>query len=163
MLPRAESERGNMIKRPFIRVPEISNGDLPYSSISNPCSEQLIRMVLKPHIVNHTGATASALQPITAAKDSTLEEVKTVQASISQKPELIRSENTMVENQSYSQIGFARPDAIKSNSPRTYMHGDLQSRNKFENQILPGCIAGNLKSEPVNSTDQLIQSTSFAK
>ncbi|GAV67848.1 AUX_IAA domain-containing protein/B3 domain-containing protein/Auxin_resp domain-containing protein [Cephalotus follicularis] len=159
----AESEWGNMIKRPFIRVPEIGNGDLPYSSISNLCSEQLIRMVLKPHIVNHTGVIASALQPITAAKDSTLEEVKTVHASINQKPELIGSENTLVENQSYSQIGLARPDAIKSNLPRTYMPGDLQSPNKFENQIPPGCIAGNLKSEPVNSTDQLIQSTSFAK
>ncbi|CAL2239650.1 unnamed protein product [Prunus armeniaca] len=61
-----QTEWGNLIKRRYIRVPEIGNGNsFPYS-ISNLCLEQLVNMLLKPQLVNHAG-TLAALQQQSAA------------------------------------------------------------------------------------------------
>ncbi|KAK4796869.1 hypothetical protein SAY86_029195 [Trapa natans] len=47
----AETDWGNLIKRPLMQFPENGHGRgtfLPYSPVPNLCSEQLIKMILKP-------------------------------------------------------------------------------------------------------------------
>ncbi|OWM80904.1 auxin response factor 5 isoform X2 [Punica granatum] len=45
----AETEWGNLIKRPLMQFPENGSGTvLPYPSVSNLCSEQLMKMMMKP-------------------------------------------------------------------------------------------------------------------
>ncbi|KAA8537539.1 hypothetical protein F0562_027147 [Nyssa sinensis] len=60
----AQTEWENWVKRPFIRIPENLNGDLPYPSTSNLWSEQLIKMLIKPQNVNHL-LTVSPVQDST--------------------------------------------------------------------------------------------------
>ncbi|KAJ0237523.1 Auxin response factor 5 [Hirschfeldia incana] len=52
-----ETEWGSLIKRPLIRVSDSANGILPYASFPNMASEQLMRMMMRPH--NNQNATTS--------------------------------------------------------------------------------------------------------
>ncbi|KAL8246063.1 hypothetical protein R6Q59_007279 [Mikania micrantha] len=49
-----QSEWDNMVSRPFMRAPETINGNFANPSMSNLWPEQLIKMLMKPQIVNTT-------------------------------------------------------------------------------------------------------------
>lgn len=142
-----------MIKRPFVRVPENGNGDHPYS-ISNLCSEQLIKMLLKPQLVNYPG-TLSSLQQESAAKGDPLQDVKNMQTT-NQKHHGIFSESTALQNQ--SSVNQSGATILNSSSNAT-IPGNLSSIPKFENQTIVGNNNAKTKLEAEVSTDQLSQLT----
>lgn len=144
-----------MIKRPFIRVPETGNGDLPYS-ISNLCSEQVIKMLLKPQLVNYPG-TLSSLHQEPAAKLDPLQDVKNMQTTTQRQP-VIFPESTLLQNQirppssSVDQSG-----ATYSSSNMMMIPGNVNSISKFETPTPVGNNAAKPKIETEISTDQLCQ------
>ncbi|XVF35985.1 hypothetical protein REPUB_Repub19eG0019200 [Reevesia pubescens] len=158
-----ESDWGSLLKRPLLQFPENGNGNLPYS-ISNLCSEQLMKMMLKPQLVNHPGIFSSSLQQISAAKESPLEGMKNVQSTSNLKPELIQSENLLIENQNLSQlVPGQQPDPINSNFPKINANGNLHPANKFASQTQAKSNNEKLKLEPEHSTDQLSQLASTSE
>ncbi|KAL5780662.1 hypothetical protein ACOSQ2_011399 [Xanthoceras sorbifolium] len=159
----SEVEWGNLMKRPLPRSPEIGNGAMPYSPISNLCSEQLIKMMLKPQLVNHSGTFASSLPQTSAVKGVPLEEVKTLQATVNQKPHLIQSENVITESQNCSQSGLDQADTINSSFSNINLPERPNPSSKFEKQPPAGSNTDNFKSEPEQSTNQLNHLTSAAE
>ncbi|KAK5831661.1 hypothetical protein PVK06_015459 [Gossypium arboreum] len=152
----AESEWGNLINRPLLQFPENVSGNLP-SSISNSYSEQLMKMMLKPHLVNHPGTFASTSQQISAAKGSPLKEMKNVQYTSNQEPELMQSENLLIEKPNPSQLALDQPDPINSNLLKINANGNPHPANEFEGQTQARSNNKKLKSEPEHSNDQLSQ------
>lgn len=159
--PGAETEWGNLIKRPLVCPPEITSGVMPYSPISNLCSEQLIKMMLKPQLVNNPASLAS-LQQMTETKVPPPEEAKTLQATINQKPRLRQSENITVENQSCSQICPDQAGTINASSSKMNVPEKPNPQSKCEKQTPAETNSDNLKSEPGKSTEQLNNLTSTA-
>ncbi|XWS24457.1 hypothetical protein CRYUN_Cryun28dG0104300 [Craigia yunnanensis] len=157
-----ESDWGSLIKRPLLQFPENGNGNLPYS-ISNLCSEQLMNMMLKSQLVNHPGVFASTLQQTSAAKGSSLEEMKNVQSTSNQKPQLIQSENLLIGNQNLSQLAPDQPDLINSNLPKINANGNPHPANKFESQTQARSNNEKLKLESEHSTDHLSHLTSTSE
>lgn len=144
-----ESDWGGLMKRPLVQIPENGNVNLHYS-ISSLCSEQLMRMMMKPQVANHPGFFPSALQQYAAAKASSSEEM---QPMTNQKPQLIQPENQQLGNQDYPLLVPDQPDAMKSTN-------GLYAPNKVENQNPAGNCDDKLKIEPELSTDQVSQITS---
>uniref|UniRef100_A0A5B7AM04 Auxin response factor n=1 Tax=Davidia involucrata TaxID=16924 RepID=A0A5B7AM04_DAVIN len=146
----AQTEWENLIKRPFIRVPENLNGDLPYPSISNLWSEQLIKMLMKPPNVNHLGTVSPAVQD-SAGKGTVLQEPKTLTQAI----------NMSLESENHPQFHIDQPNTINPNfSLQTNLPGKLQTLNKLGDYSQPGTNIEVTKSEPVLAADQLSQLTS---
>ncbi|MBA0691551.1 hypothetical protein Goari_009173, partial [Gossypium aridum] len=152
----AESEWGNLINRPLLQFPENGSGNLPYP-ISNSYSKQLMKMMLKPHLVNHPGTFSSTSQQISAAKGSPLKEMKNVQYTSNQEPQLMQSENLLIEKPNPSQLALDQPDPINSNLLKINANGNPHPANEFEGQTQARCNNKKLKSEPEHSTDQLSQ------
>ncbi|GKU90072.1 hypothetical protein SLEP1_g4117 [Rubroshorea leprosula] len=155
-----ESDWGGLIKRPLVQFPESGNANLHYS-ISSLYSEQLMKMMLKPQMVNHPGFFASALQQFPGAKGSPLEEVKNMQPITNQKPQLNQSENPVMENQDYSQLVPDQPDSMKSTFPKA--NNSLHSPNKIESQNPARNCDDKLKIEPEHSSDKVSQITSTSE
>ncbi|KAM7259027.1 hypothetical protein ACFE04_014768 [Oxalis oulophora] len=142
----AETDWGSM-KRPF-PVPEYGSRNIPYSSISHLCSEQMMNMMTKPQIINHPGnVTAAMQQPKNVAKGTPLE-----QGNNTQRIQLIPPQNSLVENTSTHPTVLDQTITTKLNSPRGNLNGDMHPLNKAEN----------IKSEPKHSADQLSQINSSA-
>ncbi|GMH18008.1 hypothetical protein Nepgr_019849 [Nepenthes gracilis] len=81
---------GNLPERPYIQVPENGSSNLLYASIPNLCSEQLIKMLMRPQSINY---------PIIQSTCPSLEEAKTkVRAPITQKPHIFPTENISLQN-----------------------------------------------------------------
>ncbi|KAK4859800.1 hypothetical protein QYF36_012047 [Acer negundo] len=156
----AEVEWGHLMKRSLSR-PEIGYGAaMPYSPIPNMCSEQLMKMMLKPQVVNHSGTFASSLPQTSAVKGAPLEEVKSLQATVNSKPQLIPSENTIIESQNCSQSGLDQPDTMNSSSSKPNLPERSNPSSKFEKQTPAGTDTDNFKSEPEQSTNQMSHLTS---
>ncbi|XP_068312196.1 auxin response factor 5-like [Pyrus communis] len=132
----AETEWGNMIKRPFIRVPEIGNGNsFPYP-ISNLCSEQLVNMLMKPQLANHAG-TLAALWRESASNADSVVDMKAMHAKINQKNPA---------------------DGVNANAPSHEIPpGKLNTAAKFGSQTPVGNGIEKMKLEPEFSADQLSQ------
>jgi auxin response factor len=157
MLPGAETEWGHLVKRPLVQVPENVNGDLSYS-ISNMCSENLIKMLMKPQLMSHPGSFLSTLQQESTMKLDPLQDVKTMHGTTHQKSQLISSEGT------YSiqpQSSLDQHDVINSNSSsKAILPGKLNYVPEFENRTLAGVNTEKPSLEPEVSTDELSQLTS---
>ncbi|KAE8057220.1 hypothetical protein FH972_013927 [Carpinus fangiana] len=153
----AETEWGHLVKRPLVQVPENGNGDLSYS-ISNMCSENLIKMLMKPQLMSHPGSFLSTLQQESATKLDPLQDVKTMHGTPHQKSQLISSEGT------YSiqpQSSLDQHDVINSNSSsKAILPGKLNYVPEFENRTLAGVNTEKPSLEPEVSTDELSQLTS---
>ncbi|KAE8690341.1 Auxin response factor 5 [Hibiscus syriacus] len=142
-----ESEWGSLMKRPLLQLPENGNGNIPYT-ISNLCSEQLMKMMLKPQLVNHPGIFASALQQFsTDDKPSPLEEMKSLQPRSNQKPQLIHSENMSIESQNLPNVVPDQSDPINSNISKINANGNPHPANKFESLTQAGTGSSNEKTE----------------
>ncbi|KAJ6399579.1 hypothetical protein OIU77_020185 [Salix suchowensis] len=63
-----DTEWGSLVKRPLSWLPGSGNGNLPYASMSNMCSEQLITMLMKPHPINYPGICGTAPPEVSATK-----------------------------------------------------------------------------------------------
>lgn len=115
-----------MIKRPFIRVPEIGNmNSLPYP-ISNLYSEQLVNMLLKPQLGGHAG-TLSALQQESPASGDPVEDMKTMQAKINQKNLVFSSEVMSLQSQNPSQLNTTAKCGSQSNTDKSKLEPDLST------------------------------------
>ncbi|KAM1662926.1 hypothetical protein ACFX13_043215 [Malus domestica] len=132
----AETEWGNMIKRPFIRVPEVGNGNSYPYPISNLCSEQLVNMLMKPQLANHAG-TLAALQRESASNADSVVDMKAMYAKINQKN---------------------LADGVNANAPSHELPpGRLNVAAKFGSQTPVGNGTEKTKLEPEFSADQLSQ------
>lgn len=161
-MPGGETEWGNLIKRPLIWLPENGNGNFPYSSIPNTCSERLLKMLMKPHD-NHPGIYESALPVIAASKGTPLDDMKAMQGTVNQMPQLNQSVAMSVENQTYSQFCASQSNAMISSSSKINLPGKLHPPCNLENQTADGISNEKLKSEPDHSTDKLSQVTSVGE
>lgn len=154
-----ETEWGSLIKRPFIRVPESGSADLPYS-ISNMYSEQLMKMLLKPQLLNYPSTLAS-LQQESLAKADPLQDVKMMQATMNQKHPIVCSESSALQNQisppsllDQSGVSNLNSSANVNNPPVNF------NAAKLESQKVAGISTEKCKLETEVSTDQLSQLTS---
>jgi auxin response factor len=155
VLPGAETEWAHLVKRPLVQVPENGSGDLSYS-ISNICSEKLIKMLMRPQLMNHPGNFLSTLPQESATKLDPSQDVKTMHGTAHQKSQLISSEGTYpIQPQSC----LYQADVINSNSLSKAI-GKLSYVPEFENRTLAGVNAEKPSLEPEVSTDELSQLTS---
>ncbi|GMI91311.1 indole-3-acetic acid inducible 24, AUXIN RESPONSE FACTOR 5, MONOPTEROS [Hibiscus trionum] len=150
------SEWGNLIKRPFLQFPENGHGNLPYS-ISNSCSEQLMKIMLNPQLVNHPGTFASTSQQIYTAKVSPLDEMNDKQSTSNQIAQLMQSENMLIKNTNPSQLAFDQHDPVNPNLQNVNANGIPHLTKKFEGQTQVRSNNEKVKLEPEHSTDQLSQ------
>ncbi|KAE8680394.1 Auxin response factor 11 [Hibiscus syriacus] len=147
----AESEWGSLMKRPLLQFPENGNGNIPYS-ISNLCSEQLMKMMLKPQLVNHPGIFASTLQKFTTdLKPSPSEEIKNLQSRCNQNPQLIQSENMAIKNQNLPNVVPDQSDPINSNMSKMNTNENPHPANQFESLTQAGTGSSNEKINPIMS------------
>ncbi|PON70762.1 Auxin response factor [Parasponia andersonii] len=156
-----ETDWGNYIKRSFIRVPENGNGDFPYS-ISSLYSEQLMKMLLKPQLVNYPGTLSSLQQESAAAKADPLRDVKLMQAALNQKDQVICSESmSLQQNQVNPQSSLDQSCVSNLNaSPNANLHGNFNTAAKLEKQNAGAVVSSEkAKSETELSPDQLSQLT----
>ncbi|GMJ02704.1 indole-3-acetic acid inducible 24, AUXIN RESPONSE FACTOR 5, MONOPTEROS [Hibiscus trionum] len=156
----AESEWGSLMKRPLLQFPENGNGNIPYS-ISNLCSEQVMKMMLKPQLVNHPGIFTSTLQQFTDVKPSPLEELKNLQSRNNQKPQLIQSENMSIVDQNLPNLVPDQSNPINSNMSKINANVNPHPANKFESltQAGTGINDEKIKSESKHSAEQLTSSS----
>nr|AMO02496.1 auxin response factor [Boehmeria nivea] len=152
-----ETEWANMMKRPFIRVPENMSGDLPYP-MSNLYSEQLMKMLLKPQLINYPGTLASLQQQSTAKADP-LQDVKLMQAAMNHKNQPLCLESTAPQNQISSQSSFDQSAVSNLNSlpNANNLPGNSSSAAKPESQKVGGNSTEKSKLESEVSTDQISQ------
>jgi len=154
-----DTEWGGLVKKPLALLPGSGNASLPYASMSNIYSEQLINMLMKPQAVNYPGICGTALPEVSAVKVASLD-VKNMQAAINQTPQLNQSGITPIENQNYSQICLDQSNAMNSSSSKANVAGKSLSLSKVENQASVGVVDGKFKAEPEHLPDQLSQPTS---
>ncbi|KAJ6412039.1 hypothetical protein OIU84_005168 [Salix udensis] len=153
-----DTEWGSLVKRPLSWLPGSGNGNLPYASMSNMCSEQLINMLMKPHPINYPGICGTAPPEVSATKVTSID-VQNMQATNNQMPQLNQPGVTSLENQNYSQICLDQSDAINSSSSKINVAGKSFAASEIENQTSVGVSEGNLKAE-LHLPDQLSQLTS---
>ncbi|GFZ10414.1 transcriptional factor B3 family protein [Actinidia rufa] len=152
---REQNEWENLIKRPFVRVPESLNGDFSYPSISSLWSEQLIKMLIKPQSVNNP-ATVTPVQD-SAGKGALSQEARTLtQTVMKQKPEI-----TLQESGNRLQNQLNQPNSVKPNfSQQTELPRTLQAPDNLRNNSPLGANTEMSKGESVIAVDQLSQLTS---
>ncbi|KAL6289280.1 hypothetical protein ACE6H2_006790 [Prunus campanulata] len=144
-----QTEWGNLIKRPFIRVPEMGNGNsFPYS-ISNLCLEQLLNMLLKPQLFNQAG-TLAALQQQSAANGDLIADMKTMQAKLNQKKYISTESNP-------PQSSIDQSAAINVNTSHAILPGKLNNLTKFGSQSPVENSTDKTKLDTDFSADQLSQ------
>lgn len=156
----AQPEWGNLIHKPFIRVPGNVNGELLCPSVSNLWSEQLMKMLIRSDCVE--AANASSI-PETNAKISPVQEAQNVmQSVVKQKAEnnihLDRA-SSKSENHSLSQLENANTSTLDSSS-LSNPQGNSESLDKLGNQMPPETSAEIAKLEPVPQSHTLRQCTS---
>ncbi|KAH0868790.1 hypothetical protein HID58_075812 [Brassica napus] len=129
-----ETEWGSLIKRPFVRVSDSTNGILPYASFPNMASEQLMRMMMRPHNNNNQNATTSFMsemqQNVLMGQGGLLGDMK-----MQQQPMVMNPENKLTVNPSASNTS-----GQEQNLPTQSMHAHSIS----EKPTLSGCSSGRL-------------------
>ncbi|CAF1983276.1 BnaC07g48490D [Brassica napus] len=128
-----ETEWGSLIKRPFIRVSDSTNGILPYASFPNMASEQLMRMMMRPHNSNNQNATTSFMsemqqQNVLMGQGGLLGDMK-----MQQQPMVMNPESKLTVNPSASNTS-----GQEQNLPTQSMHAHSIS----EKPTLSGCSSG---------------------
>ncbi|KAI3460380.1 hypothetical protein Pfo_017043 [Paulownia fortunei] len=147
----AQTEWETLINRPFLRVPDNSYRELQCPSISSLWSEQLMKMLTKPHGVITPGNITHSMQEV---KDVVPQEAKSLmQSAIRQKPELI-AQDVFPQGESHPQSIAGQPNISNSNIS---LEGKLTSPNNLENLTSSGAGSELSKLEPVLATDQSSQ------
>ncbi|CAG7902153.1 unnamed protein product [Brassica rapa] len=127
-----ETEWGSLIKRPFIRVSDSTNGILPYASFPNMASEQLMRMMMRPHNSSNQNTTTSfmsEMQPnVLMGQGGLVGDMKMQQPMVQMQPESKLTVNPSASNTS----------GQEQNLPTQSMHAP----SKSEKPTLSGCSSG---------------------
>ncbi|KAF8053095.1 hypothetical protein N665_1463s0001 [Sinapis alba] len=100
-----ETEWGSLIKRPLIRVSDSTNGILPYASFPNMASEQLMKMMMRPHTNSQTASSfmSEMQQNVLMGRGGLLGDMNMQQPMVmSQKSEMVQPESKLTVNPSAS-------------------------------------------------------------
>ncbi|KAJ6708760.1 AUXIN RESPONSE FACTOR 5 [Salix koriyanagi] len=127
-----DTEWGSLVKKPLAWLPGSGNANLPYASMSNIYSEQLVNMLMKPQAVNYPGICGTALPEVSAVKVAS-SDVTNVQAAVNHTSHLNQSGIMSVENQNYSQICLDQSNAMNSSSSKERVAGKSLYLSKVEN------------------------------
>lgn len=115
-------------------------------------SEQVMKMLLRPQVVNNPGFVAPTL-PETIAQETITKTVipqeakNAMQATIKQKPEPIPVEETSTQNESNPQV------QVNEQKNPLQQANQLQSPGKLGNQTVPATPSEVEKSEPMLTSD----------
>ncbi|CAH8391030.1 unnamed protein product [Eruca vesicaria subsp. sativa] len=139
-----ETEWGSLIKRPLIRVSDSTNGITPYAAFPNMASEQLMRMMMRPH--NNQNATTSFMsemqQNVFMGQGGLLGDMKMQQPMVQQESKLTMNpsaSNTSGQEQNLSQCMNApakseKPTLSGCSSGRV-SHGNEQQTMEQASQV----------------------------
>ncbi|KAL1209351.1 Auxin response factor 5 [Cardamine amara subsp. amara] len=144
-----ETEWGSLIKRPLIRVSDSANGMLPYASFPNMASEQLMKLMMRPHNNQNAPPFISEMQQnVVMGHGGFLGGMKMQQPMMmNQKSEMVQQENKL--NQSAS---------ITSGQEQT-LSQSMNAPAKPEKPTLSGCSSGRVQHELEQSMEQASQVT----
>ncbi|KHN39439.1 Auxin response factor 5 [Glycine soja] len=141
-----ENEWGTLLRRPFIRVPE--NGTMELSnSIPNLYSEHMMRMLLKPQLINNNGAFLSAMQQESAATRGPLQEMKTTLAAENQMPLKNLHPHSIPDQPN----ALNMQSLLKNDQPEK-----LHPLGKIDNHLSSGIVIDKPKSESEVLPDHVI-------
>ncbi|KAI4374936.1 hypothetical protein MLD38_012871 [Melastoma candidum] len=144
-----EAEWANLMKRPLVASSEIGNKSLfPCPSIPTPCSDQLLRMLLKPQLL-HSGILGSSLLEPVYPTDG-LENQMPLSAQIVGKQPLQVASSSQSCHEQHDTKCMSFEDQASGTGP---------SAAKPNNNPLP---SESSKLDPANKTDQVNQLTSLA-
>uniref|UniRef100_A0A7N0V6I5 Auxin response factor n=2 Tax=Kalanchoe fedtschenkoi TaxID=63787 RepID=A0A7N0V6I5_KALFE len=97
----AETDWGSLIKRPFVRMPDNGFGNL--HPMASPCSEQLMKMLMKSQMVNHP-SNFSAIPVDSSYNRAPVPDGRAMEAVTKQNPDQpMFSRNTLAQIQSSTQ------------------------------------------------------------
>ncbi|KAL8144124.1 hypothetical protein V2J09_017156 [Rumex salicifolius] len=128
-----EYEWGNLMKRPFMSVPEGGIGSLPYPMIPNMCSEQAMKMMMRPQSMNYPpiqGPCSSA-----SMLEGTKPNAQTTTTSMQMKPQQMPSatvSNNIVLNS--PPINHDQNQLNKTNAYQTQPSIDMEKTKKAESE-----------------------------
>lgn len=126
-----ETEWGSLVKRPLIQVPEGGGMNLlPFASVPNLCSEQLIKMIMKPQpqIVNHPSLPQDNNPKVIPGH-----EVNTMQGTVNQKPLAFNTESAILPKLIYPHLCPDQSSAMGLSS-EVHVTNKVPPPYKTENQ-----------------------------
>lgn len=146
-----ENEWGNLLRRPFIKVPESQTMDLS-NSMPNLYQEQMMKMLYKPQVMNNNGAFLPTMQQEYAPIRLPLQEMKSTQLIENPKFHLANTESIPIKSQHSQSIPdqtntFNMHSLLKSDQPEKLHHpgkmdnhlpsGTVTDKPKLESEVLP--------------------------
>uniref|UniRef100_A0A7N0R9R5 Auxin response factor n=1 Tax=Kalanchoe fedtschenkoi TaxID=63787 RepID=A0A7N0R9R5_KALFE len=137
----AETDWRSLIKRPFVRMPDNGFGNL--HPMASPCSEQLMKMLMKSHMVNHP-TNFSSMPADSSYNRAPVQDVRAMEAVTKQiTNQLTSSGNTLAQIQNSSQ---SQPCPSQSATPAN-SKALLQATH--QEKALQGVKSELTSSEPV--------------
>lgn len=159
----AQSEWGNLVHKPFIRVPGNVSGELLCPSVSNLWSEQLMKMLTRPDCVEHLASNASSIVACNT-KIASVQEAQKAMQSLNQKAEDSYPECATSKGENNSPSHLDQTNSSKSCSlAQSTLSGNPESPEKLGNQVLPEPNAQVTKLEPLSQSDALSQCPSLGQ
>ncbi|KAL9306719.1 Auxin response factor 5 [Arabidopsis thaliana] len=146
-----ETEWGSLIKRPLIRVPDSANGIMPYASFPSMASEQLMKMMMRPHNNQNVPSFMSEMQQnIVMGNGGLLGDMKMQQPlMMNQKSEMVQPQNKLTVN----------PSASNTSGQEQNLSQSMSAPAKPENSTLSGCSSGRVQHGLEQSMEQASQVT----
>ncbi|CAI9116896.1 OLC1v1018178C1 [Oldenlandia corymbosa var. corymbosa] len=148
----AQPEWESLISKPFLRIPGNLNTDMMYPPVSNPWSDQLMKMLSRPDAVDHLAMAAASSTLQTNVKVPPAPETQnTMQAVTKQKPEVVHLDNASSPSVNHTPNHTDQPNLpqlVPENSP---------SVDKLGNQIPSNTPAEPVKLESGPQLDQFSQ------
>ncbi|XP_010477210.1 PREDICTED: auxin response factor 5 [Camelina sativa] len=149
-----ETEWGSLIKRPLIRVPDSANGIMPYASYPNMASEQLMKMMMRPHNNQNVPSFMSEMQQnVVMGHGCLLGDMKMHQPCqpmmMNQKSEMVQPESKLTVN----------PSASNTSGQEQNLSQSMSAPAKPENSTLSGCSSGRVQHGLEQSVEQVSQVT----
>ncbi|CAN7127837.1 unnamed protein product [Brassica rapa subsp. narinosa] len=130
-----ETEWGSLIKRPFIRVSDSTNGILPYASFPNMASEQLMRMMMRPHNSNNNNQNAT-----TSFMSEMQQNVLMRQGGLL--GDINMQQQPMVQMQPESKLTVNPSASNTSGQEQNLPTQSMNAPSKSENLTFSGCSSG---------------------
>lgn len=143
------------MKRPMLRVPENVRGDLSYAGPTL-CSEPLMKMLLRPQLVNLHGAT---LQQDSVNNLVKLQDMKGMQPVTNpkmqpQQQQLISSETASPQNQNHHPVPTPSDPINSNSSPKESLPGKVHPPSAIESETPTGVDVDKAKYERDISNNQ---------
>uniref|UniRef100_A0A1J3FJH6 Auxin response factor n=1 Tax=Noccaea caerulescens TaxID=107243 RepID=A0A1J3FJH6_NOCCA len=146
-----ETEWGSLIKRPLIRIPDSANGILPYASFPNMASEQLMKMMMRPHNSSNTTSFMSEMQHnALLGHGGLLGDMRMQQPmAMNQKSEMVQPE---------SKLSTVNPSASNTSGQEQNLSQSMSAPSKPEKPTLSGCSSQSMRLN--HGHDQSMEQTS---